>query len=56
MLIKAFAHSPDDNELNIIDTIQQQYLESNPKEVVATIQQLLNGSKEEFINTINQAY
>lgn len=56
LLIKAFAHSPDDNELNIIDTIQQQYLESNPKEVVATIQQLLNGSKEEFINTINQAY
>ena len=54
LLITAFAHSPDDNELNIIDTIQQQYLESNPKEVVAVIQKLLNGSNEELLSVINK--
>ena len=56
LLIKAFAHSPDDNELTIIDTIQQQYLESNPKEVVAVIQKLLDGGKEELVGVMNKSF
>jgi hypothetical protein len=56
LLIKAFAHSPDDNELTIIDTIQQQYLESNPKEVVAVIQKLLDGGKEELVSVMNKSF
>lgn len=48
LLVKAFAHTPDNNELAIVDTIQQEYRNSNPKEIASTIQRLLDGGKEEF--------
>ena len=53
LLVKAFAHSPDDNELKIIDNIAQQYRETNPKEISDAIQRLLDGGNEEFENTLS---
>lgn len=55
LLVKAFAHSPDESELKIIDNINQQYRNSNPKEIAETIQKLLAGGEEDFADTLNLA-
>lgn len=54
LLVKAFAHSPDNNELKIIDTVSQEYREENPKQIADTIQKLLDGGDEEFEETLNK--
>lgn len=54
LLVKAFAHSPDAEELKIVDTINQQYKDQNPKEVAETIQKLLAGGTEEFESSLNK--
>jgi hypothetical protein len=53
LLVKAFSHSPDAEELKIVDTINQEYKEQNPKEVAEAIEKLLAGGKEEFQNALN---
>jgi len=53
LLVKAFSHSPDAEELKIIDAINQEYKEQNPKEVAEAIEKLLAGGKEEFQNVLN---
>lgn len=53
LLVKAFAHTPDESELKIIDGINQQYRNSNPKEIAETIQSLLAGGKESMADTLN---
>lgn len=54
LLVKAFAHTPDNNELAIVDSIQQEYRSTNPKEIASTIQQLLDGGKEEFTSELDK--
>lgn len=56
IIMRAFEHTPDDNELSIIDTVRREYFKTDPEEVTSTIQKLLDGGKEELINTINQYY
>ena len=56
VIIRSFEHTPDDNELSIIDTVRREYFKTSPEEVTSTIQKLLGSGKEKFINTINQYY
>jgi hypothetical protein len=56
IIMRSFEHTPDDNELSIIDTVRREYFKTAPEEVTSTIQKLLDGGKEELINTINQSY
>lgn len=56
IIIRSFEHTPDDNELSIIDTVRREYFKTDPEEVTSTIQKLLDGGKEELVNTINQSY
>lgn len=48
LLIKAFAHTPDDNELQILDKLQRESSDTNPKAIANAIQKMLDGSNEEF--------
>lgn len=56
IILSSFEHTPEDNELSIIDTVRQEYFKTDPDEVTSTIQKLLGGGKEKFTNTINQYY
>lgn len=53
LLVKAFAHTPDDGELKIIDTIAAEYREQNPKQIADSIQKLLAGGPEDMAETLN---
>lgn len=55
LLVKAFAHSPSEDELKIIDSINQEYKHENPKEISDAIERLLDNSQEEFIDVLGQA-
>jgi hypothetical protein len=44
LLVQAFAHAPTEQELKIVDAINQELSETNPKEVAETISKLLNSS------------
>lgn len=48
IIIRAFQHKPEDNELSIIDTTRQEYGESDLSQITSIIQELLDGGKEEF--------
>ncbi len=54
LLVQAFAHTPTDQELNIVDAINQEAGQSNPKDVAETIEKLLNNTSENFIKTIDR--
>ena len=54
LLVKAFAHTPDNNELAIVDEMQQEYRNTNPKEIASTIQRLLDGGKEELTSELDK--
>lgn len=53
LLVQAFAHTPTDQELNIVDAINQEAGETNPKDVAETIEKLLNNTREDFKKTID---
>jgi hypothetical protein len=53
LLVQAFAHTPTDQELNIVDSINQEVGQTNPRDVAETIQQLLNNTQEDFERTID---
>ena len=48
LVVRAFAHSPDDNELKIVDDLQRQYKHVEPKKIADAIQKMLDGGEEEF--------
>ena len=48
LVVRAFAHSPDDNELKIVDELQRVHKQSDPKKIADTIQRMLDGGEEEF--------
>jgi hypothetical protein len=58
LLVQAFEHSPTEQELEIVDAIDLEFKETNPKEVVSTILRLLNststGDKEMIDRIDNQ--
>jgi hypothetical protein len=55
LLIRAFKHTPEPEDLAIIDTIKQEYSASNLNEVVATIAKLLQSSKGDIISTLDKS-
>jgi hypothetical protein len=55
LLVKAFAHSPSDEELKIVDGVNRKLKETNPKEVAETIERFLSGSDEAMMDVLQQA-
>jgi hypothetical protein len=55
LLIRAFEHTPQPEDLSIIDTIKQEYSVSNLNEVVATIAKLLKSSNGDIIGTLDKS-
>lgn len=53
LLVQAFVHTPSDQEINIIDALNQEVGETNPKDVAEAIEKLLNNTREDFKNTID---
>jgi hypothetical protein len=54
LLVKAFSHAPTESELNIVNSLVQEFGNINPTEISDSILKLLDGGTEDLMNTLNK--
>lgn len=54
LLIKAFAYVPSDEELKIVDGLNVSMRDTNPKEIVETIEKFLQISEDEMRGVLDR--
>jgi hypothetical protein len=52
LLIKAFAHAPDEEELKIVDAVNLEFMDVNPKQIADTIAQLIDSTDQGFVDIL----
>ena len=53
LLVKAFSHAPTESELNIVNSLIQEFGNISPTEISGSILKLMDGGTEDFTNTLN---
>lgn len=53
LLVRAFTHSPTESELNIVNSLVQEFGNISPTEISDSILKLMDGGTEDFTATLN---
>lgn len=54
LIIQSYAHAPDSNEITIVDDVYEEFMNTNPRDIGATIQMLLGGGTEELTSELDK--
>ena len=54
LLVKAFSHAPTESELNIVNSLIQEFGNISPTEISDSILKLMDGGTEDFTDTLNK--